>query len=149
MPIRGFENVVSRRMKPSLSRSGETAALMACMPNISTAKPSSISPTWWLDCFFENILSTIPITATTAVIVEVEKSDTQPPEPARLERQIIQPVTLVPISAPRMTDIACLTFIIPEFTKPTAMTEVAEDDCITAVTAVPSSTPLSGVPDSL
>lgn len=79
----------------------------------------------------------------------MEKSDTQPPEPSRLERQIIQPVTLVPISAPRMTDIACLTFIIPEFTKPTAMTEVAEDDCITAVTAVPSSTPLSGVPDSL
>jgi len=34
---------------------------------------------------------------------------------------------------------------MPELTKPTTKTEVAEEDCITAVTPVPSSTPLRGV----
>ncbi len=36
--------------------------------------------------------------------------------------------------------IACLNFIIPELTKPTTITVVADDDCITAVTAIPSNT---------
>ena len=44
-----------------------------------------------------------------------------------------------------MTLMACRTFIIPELTKPTTMTEVAEEDWITAVTPVPSRTPFSGV----
>lgn len=52
---------------------------------------------------------------------------------------------LVPRMAPMMTLMACRTFIIPELTKPTTMTEVAEEDWITAVTPVPSRTPFSGV----
>ena len=52
---------------------------------------------------------------------------------------------LVPRIAPMMTLMACRTFIIPELTKPTTMTEVAEEDWITAVTPVPSRTPFSGV----
>ena len=78
--------------------------------------------------------------------MDVENSATQP-LPSSIERQIIQPVTLVPRSAPRITAIACLSFIIPELTKPTTITDVAEDDCMTAVTPVPSNTPRSGVPD--
>jgi len=34
---------------------------------------------------------------------------------------------------------------MPELTKPTTITEVAEEDWITAVTPVPSRTPLMGV----
>ena len=45
-----------------------------------------------------------------------------------------------------MTLIACRTDIMPEFTKPTAMTDVAEEDWITAVTPVPSRSARSGVP---
>ena len=89
--------------------------------------------------------STIPITATSAERVAVEKSETQP-LPCRLLRAMIQPVTLVPISAPWITLMAWESFIMPEFTKPTTITEVAEDDWMTAVTAAPSRTPLSGVP---
>ena len=37
------------------------------------------------------------------------------------------------------------TCIMPELTKPTTITEVAEEDWITAVTPVPSRTPLMGV----
>ena len=60
---------------------------------------------------------------------------------------MIQPVMLVPISAPWITLSACSGFIMPELTKPTSMTEVAEDDWITAVTPAPSSRPFSGVPE--
>ena len=70
-----------------------------------------------------------------------------PPSPM-LERQMTQPVTLVPMTAPMMTAMACRSFIIPEFTNPTTMTLVAEELWITAVTPVPSKMPLSGVDES-
>ena len=60
---------------------------------------------------------------------------------------MIQPVMLVPISAPWMTLSACWVFIMPELTKPTNMTEVADDDWITAVTPAPSRSPFTGVPE--
>ena len=69
-----------------------------------------------------------------------------PPTPPR---QISQPVILVPTTAPMITESACRSFIIMEFTKPTAITLVADEDWITAVTPVPSKMPLSGVPESL
>ena len=60
---------------------------------------------------------------------------------------MIQPVMEVPRIAPIVTLIAWRSFIMPEFTKPTTMTEVAQEDWITAVTPVPSRTPLIGVLD--
>lgn len=87
--------------------------------------------------------------ANSPVSVAVDSRSTQPLPPDRLFRHSIQPVTLVPRMAPMMTPMACRTFIMPELTKPTTITEVAEEDWMTAVTAVPSSTPFSGVPDSL
>jgi len=79
------------------------------------------------------------------VRVEVERSSTQPLPPPMLEREIIQPVTLVPRMAPRTMPMAWRNFIIPELTKPTTITDVAEDDCITAVTPVPRRIPFHGV----
>ena len=78
-------------------------------------------------------------------IVRLRRSETF--APSMLERQMIHPVTLVPMSAPRMTEIACLNFIMPELTKPTTITDVAEDDWMTPVTPAPSSSPRRGVLD--
>ena len=47
---------------------------------------------------------------------------------------------MVPILAPIMTPTAWESFIMPEFTNPTTITVVAEEDCITAVTRAPSPT---------
>ena len=52
----------------------------------------------------------------------------------------IQDVIVVPILAPMIIPTACSSFIIPELTKPTTMTVVADDDWITAVTPAPSNT---------
>ena len=144
MPKMGLEKVVSRWINSGLCRKGETAPLMLCIPNISTAKPSRMSPTCQCCCFLENMRRIMPITATTAVRVEVESKETQP-LPSTLDRQMIQPVTLVPMRAPSIMATACSSFIMPEFTKPTTITEVADEDWIIAVTAVPRKTPFSGV----
>ena len=61
--------------------------------------------------------------------------------PVRLK---IQEVIVVPILAPMITPTACDNFMIPEFTKPTTITVVAEDDWITAVTPAPKSTAFIG-----
>ena len=59
---------------------------------------------------------------------------------------MIQPVMLVPRIAPITMLMACRTRIIPELTKPTTITLVADDDWMTAVTAVPSKKPWRGFP---
>lgn len=96
---------------------------------------------------FPSMRSSMPAMAAMAVIVAELRR-----ESASLlliyERQRIQPVTDVPMFAPSTMPIACESFIMPEFTKPTTIADVAEEDWITAVTAVPSSTPLSGVLES-
>ena len=66
--------------------------------------------------------------ASSPVSVAVDSRSTQPLPPDRLFRHRIQPVTLVPRMAPMMTPMACRTFIMPELTKPTTITEVAEED---------------------
>lgn len=100
---------------------------MDCMPNISTAKPKSMLPTFCRVRSFENILSTTPAMAVAAEIFAVDSTAAQPPASME-ESAIIQPVMLVPIIAPLTTARAWVSFIMPEFTKPTAITEVAEDD---------------------
>ena len=90
-----------------------------------------------------NIRRMMPTTATMPVSTSVLSSCTTPLPPSREDRHRIHPVTLVPSMAPMITPMACLTFIMPELTKPTTITEVAEEDWITAVTPVPSSTPSS------
>lgn len=108
-----------------------------------------ISPMWTLLSFLENMRRMMPMTATMPVRVEVDSRETQPEPPSREDRQMIQPVTLVPRIAPMTMPMACLTFMTPEFTKPTTMTDVAEEDWMMAVTPVPSRTPLMGLPESL
>ena len=52
-------------------------------------------------------------------------------------------VTVVPKFAPMMTPTALESFIIPELTNPTTMTVVVDEDCIKAVTNVPTKKPLN------
>ena len=46
MPMSGFENMVSMFVNASLLRSGSTAPLMVCIPNIRIANPSMMLPTF-------------------------------------------------------------------------------------------------------
>ena len=48
---------------------------------------------------------------------------------------------VVPMLAPMMIQTACRSVIMPELTKPTTMTVVAEEDWMTAVMPAPTATP--------
>ena len=51
------------------------------------------------------------------------------------------PVMVVPMLAPMMIHTACCSVSIPEFTNPTTITVVADDDWMTAVIPAPTATP--------
>ena len=149
-PSMGFLKLMRSLMKFSSSLKGEMAADIMLMPYMRTAKPIMIPPMFLRTFFLLNIHKAIPIKATMPVRISVLKNvATDAPEPPRLFKQRIHPVILVPKIAPSIMPMAWRTFIIPEFTKPTTMTDVADDDCMTAVTPVPRTMPFTGFPASL
>ena len=82
MPRNGLENMVTVRVKTLLSLSGETAALIVCMPTIRTAKPSRMLPRFLYTLLFESIRHNMPAMAATALMVEDESSFATPAEPS-------------------------------------------------------------------
>ena len=82
MPNTGLENIVIAFVNTGLSRSGETAELIICMPTIRMAKPSRILPRCFPEERFESILISVPEIAATAAIVEDPSSFVIPPEPS-------------------------------------------------------------------
>ncbi len=125
----------------SLSASGDTELLIISMPVISTAKPIRMLPMSlrWLRSFAVIIIIT-PITARIGENEDGLSILTQTLLPSIAVRDSSHDVTVVPIFAPMMTPTAWVSFMIPELTKPTTMTVVAEDDWMIAVTPRPSRT---------
>ena len=148
-PKTGLEKDVSKSTNAGISFNGATAPLMAPMPNISTAKPIIMSPMCLWVARLAAVRTTIPAMAISPVRVDVDRSETQPLPPLMSDRQMTQPVTLVPRIAPKIMPVACSNFIMPELTKPTTMTDVADEDWMTAVTPVPNRMPFSFVLVSL
>ena len=79
----------------------------------------------------------IPISARMGVKLEGFSSWRNRLSPSIPPRDRIQAVTVVPTLAPIMTLMACPRVIMPELTKPTTITVVAEEDWMTPVTARP------------
>ena len=109
---------------------------MVVIPMNRTPNPRITIPMFCIFCLLQNIYITTPAITNSGASAE------------RL-KEINWEVTVVPMFAPMMIPIACDSFMMPEFTKPTTMTVVAEDDWITAVTPAPSNTALNGIEDRL
>ena len=82
MPRNGLENMVTVLVKALLSFSGETAALIICMPTISTAKPSRMLPRFLCTLRLESIRHSMPAMAAMALMVDDESSFAMPAEPS-------------------------------------------------------------------
>ena len=67
MPIKGFWNIIRRRVKDGSSFNPATAELIVSIPNIKMAKPTIIMPISLFLSFLENIMTATPITASTGV----------------------------------------------------------------------------------
>ena len=124
----GFEKSVNRLTNAGISAKGFTAADMVSMPNIRTEKPSSVVPMFFFLSVFANSRRTTPIAERIGTKPEgfISCKKILPPSmPARLS---IHEVMVVPTFAPMITPTAWRSVISPEFTKPTTMTVVAEED---------------------
>ena len=141
IPRIGFENIVRILVNFSFSASGATAPLIVSIPNIRIANPTRMFPmSFFLLLSFAVMISTIPIAANTGENDVGFKSCINRLDPRMPDSERIHEVTVVPTFAPMMMPTACESCIIPEFTNPTTMTVVADEDWITAVTAIPRST---------
>ena len=144
IPNKGLENFVKIPVNSGTFARGFTAALMASIPNISTANPNKIVPISFFFSPFLLIKKIIPISASTGEKEVGFSSFKKKLSPSRPDKLKIQDVMVVPMLAPIIMPMAWESFIIPEFTNPTSITVVAEEDCIRAVTPAPSSTAFKG-----
>ena len=144
-PIIGFEKSTNRFVNASTSASGLTASLIVSIPNINTAKPKRLAPMLRLLSRLLASRSTTPMRASMGVKLVGFRSCIKmllPSSPVRLRSH---GVMVVPRFAPIMMPTACMSSISPELTKPIAITVVADEDWITAVTAAPRMRPFIGL----
>ena len=116
-------------VKVGLSFKGETAPLIVSIPNMSTAKPNRMLPiVFFLEPSFPVIMQIIPIAARTGEN-ELGLSSLINTFPLLIPvSDRIHDVIVVPMLAPIIMPTACVSFIIPELTKPTTITVVADED---------------------
>ena len=119
------------------SKSG-MAPCSSCMPTSSRARPMTVCAIDFIFSLFEKMNNKLTAAKSMGRLNALDPS----PSPSRV---IIQAVAVVPMLAPMMTATAPPSDINPALTKPTTITVVADDDWMTAVTAVPVRMPLSGL----
>ena len=128
-PNSGFLKLVISWINSGSSRRGSIASLIIPIPIKITPTPATMPPMCCNFLFFTKTTSTTPINA-----ISGAKAPTS--------NAISCPVMVVPILAPIMIHTAWLSDIRPEFTKPTVITVVAEDDWISAVMPAPTRIPI-------
>ena len=127
MPTRGLSAFIIQLRKTSESLSGSMAFCISSIPINSMPKPASACPTYFSEFFLAKRIINAPINiAIGAIPVRFSETRTL--------------VVVVPIFAPIITPIACVKFIRPVLTKPTTITVVAEELCISVVMRKPTST---------
>ena len=137
-PSMGFLNITRRLANVGLSASGLTESPMTDMPNMRSAKLKSTRPVVCRLSFCEKSMSTVPMRARIGEKVDGFSNHNMKLSPLRPVRLKSHEVMVVPMLAPMIMPTTCSRRIMPEFTKPTTITVVAELDCTTAVTPAPS-----------
>ena len=144
MPTRGLlKEIISFANQGSFSRKPMESPIMS-IPVISAIKPSMMVPTpfFFSEFVMYSTMPKIPIRGARVVGLNSLMRKLSPSSP---DRDKIHAVTVVAMLEPMITPTACFSVMMPELTKPTTMTVVAEEDWMTAVTARPSRKPLNTV----
>ena len=115
IPISGLLNCVIRLMKASESCSGSIAAPIISIPMKRIPSPAKMLLMWCTFSSFTNIITATPTIAKSGAIAPISSA-------------ISCPVMVVPMLAPIMIQTACFSVIRPEFTNPTTITVVADED---------------------
>ena len=128
IPKIGFVNTIRIFVNSGTSARGFTASLIVSIPNIRTANPSIMDAMSFFLLSFVSIIIKIPINAKIGAKEDGFKSCIKKFSLSIPVRLKIQEVIVVPTLAPMIIPTAWDNFIIPELTKPTTITVVAEDD---------------------
>ena len=117
--------------------------LIMVIPCISIPKPTSIMPMSLRLCFFDPMIMMTPMRATTRE-KHLGSSSLRITLPSLLipDSERIHAVSVVPISEPKITLTVEDSSMIPELTKPTSMTVIAEEDWMAIVMRIPIRSPL-------
>ena len=140
-PIRGFLNMTSISWNTGISARGLTDWLIKLMPVMSMEKPMRTWPASRLRPCLQVIISSMPTRARRGEKdsgLSILSQILSPSMPAALN---IQAVSVVPILEPIMTPMVWDSSIMPEFTRPTSITVMAEEDCMAMVITAPRARP--------
>ena len=115
------------------------------MPYIRTAKPIMIRPTSRRRWRLEPMISRMPARAIRGEKFSGFKRFTKMLSLSMPVRERIHAVRVVPMLEPMMTPMVCPSSMTPEFTRPTSITVMAEEDWMAMVMPAPSSRLLKGL----
>ena len=127
-PSSGLLNMVSKLPNASDSASGAIESLISFMPNISTAKPTKTPPMSRRLVFFDIIISAMPTSANIGEKFSGLSRLTNTLSLLIPVAAVSHAVSVVPTLLPMITPTVCSSCIIPEFTKPTSITVIADED---------------------
>ena len=144
-PNNGFVNFAIKSWNAGISANGLTASFIIIIPFINTANPTNSVRILFFWTFFKNIIIMIPISAKIGAEFSGFNICIQILLPLISVIDKIHAVKVVPTFAPKITQTVCENFMIPEFTSPTSITVVAEDDCIAIVIKAPSTKLKNGI----
>ena len=122
-----------------ISARGLMASFIISMPVISTAKPTRMVPAPLVRLFLADMVMMMPASAATGEKTSGLSSFSQTLSPSMPDRERIQAVRVVPTLEPMMTPTVCPSSMMPEFTRPTSITVMAEEDWMAMVMPAPSS----------
>ena len=144
-PMRGWLNLVMSWAKAGESARGLTASVIRFMPKMRTAKPTRTVP---MLCFLSLLQSMVMMTPTMAKTREKFSGLSICIQTASLsmpDRLRIQEVRVVPMLAPKMMWRVWEKSMMPELTRPTIMTVVAEEDWMAMVMTAPMTRLMRGL----
>jgi len=143
-PSSGFLNAVRMETKLSISFRGSIDEDIMVMPCMRIEKPKSIVPISLFFCFLAAMIRMMPIRAKIREKHEGFKSLRKILSPESMPaRDKIHAVSVVPMSDPKITPTVWGSSIMPELTKPTSMTVIAEEDWMAIVMIAPIVRPLN------
>ena len=127
-PRKGLVKAVRMEANSGMSARGLTAFFIRSMPVISTAKPTMMDPALRGRLRLADMVRMTPARATTGEKTSGLSSFSHTASPSMPDRERIQAVRVVPTLEPIMIPTVCPSCMMPEFTRPTSMTVIAEED---------------------
>ena len=144
-PSRGFRKAVRIWENSGISARGLTEFFISSMPYIKMEKPTRMRPMSRRRCFLEPMIRTTPARASSGEKFSGLSILTRTLPLSMPVRERIHAVSVVPMLEPMITPMVWPISMTPEFTRPTSITVMAEEDWMAMVMPAPRRRLLKGL----